>query len=179
MSQAPSKRIAPKTSDQSSRPLAPQPELARPSSSDRTALFALAGAVIAATIAYVASNYATKSAFDAKMVEIGVSILAADPSKSDVTPARQWAIDLVEKHSGEPFNAVDKSNLLHHPLTFFVGNSPLSLVAAGCAAWRKNPDGSWTQTGRIVTPGNNAFEGNTLKNTGETRLLDQLCTEHP
>ena len=51
------------------------------------------------------------------MVEIGVSILAADPGKSDVTPARQWAINLVSKYSGQPFGAEDVEKLLHNRLS--------------------------------------------------------------
>jgi hypothetical protein len=99
-------------------------------------MLALAGAIYASTQAFIASQQAStqafiasqqaaKSAFDASMVRVGVGILSADPSKSDVAPARQWAIDLVEKHSGQPFNEQDRANLLHHPL--------LVRSAAGCA----------------------------------------------
>jgi hypothetical protein len=134
---------------------------------------ALAGVIVAATITFAASVFGTRDAFDSKMVEIGIGILSADPTKSDVTPARQWAIDLVEKHSGQPFSDEDRKSLLHHAIvsTVTIKNTPIGLVAAGCGAFRKNPDGSWTQTGKIV----NTFEGNSFKGTGEARLLDQLC----
>jgi hypothetical protein len=45
------------------------------------------------------------------MVQIGVSILSADPSKSDVAPAREWAMKLVEQHSGLPFSDKDRGRL--------------------------------------------------------------------
>lgn len=124
--------------------------------------------------------YSTKGAFDAKMVELGIGILSADPSKTEVSPARQWALELVEEHSGKKFSEVDRESLLNHPIApqtvFYVDpRTPGGIAAAGCKAWRKNPDGSWTQVGKIVLPGNNTVEGMTMRNTGETRLLDQIC----
>jgi len=59
---------------------------------------------------------AARTAFDAQMVQIGVSILSADPSKSDIAPAREWAIALVEKHSGQEFSGEDRGNLWLHPI---------------------------------------------------------------
>lgn len=54
---------------------------------------------------------------DIKMVEIGLSILSADPSENEhVSPAREWAIRLVEKHSGEEFSVEDKKLLLNEPI---------------------------------------------------------------
>jgi hypothetical protein len=83
---------------------------------DRTAIYTLAGVIAAATIAFIGSQWAARTAFDAQMVQIGVGILSADPAKSDVSPAREWAMTLVEQHSGQAFSEKDRENLLHHPL---------------------------------------------------------------
>ena len=145
-----------------------------------TAMFALAGALIGATATFMGVQWAARSAFDAAMVQIGVGILSADPSKSDVVPARQWAIDLVERHSGHEFNAEDRASLLHHPIqTFqalpFVPGSPFSGVP--CSAFRKNPDGSWTIL-KVEKPGF-SIENSTIGGGGfEGRLLDQYCGSH-
>jgi hypothetical protein len=49
------------------------------------------------------------------LVEIAIGILRADP-KEDVTPARGWALDVIEKNSGVPFTKEDREALLHKPL---------------------------------------------------------------
>jgi hypothetical protein len=49
------------------------------------------------------------------LVEIAIGILRADP-KEDVTPARGWALDIIEKNSGVPFSREDREALLHKPL---------------------------------------------------------------
>jgi hypothetical protein len=49
------------------------------------------------------------------LVEIAIGILRADP-KDNVTPARAWAIDVIEKNSGVPFLAEDREALLHRPI---------------------------------------------------------------
>jgi hypothetical protein len=41
-------------------------------------------------------------------------IVRAEP-KEDVTPARGWALDVVEKNSGVPFSKGDREALLHSP----------------------------------------------------------------
>ena len=107
------KRLGSGGHSQSSQSSPPNPS---PLASDRNALYALAGVIAAATLALVASQWTARTAFDAQMVQVGIGILSADPSKSDVAPARKWAIDLVEKHSGQPFSADDLTDLLHHPL---------------------------------------------------------------
>lgn len=50
-----------------------------------------------------------------KLVEIGIGILRADP-KEKVTPARAWAIRLIEHSSGEPFLEEERKALLDGPL---------------------------------------------------------------
>ena len=73
-------------------------------------------AVIVGLMAASANYWAAARTFDGKMVEIGVAILAADPGKTDVAPARVWALDLIAKHSGQPFSETDREILLHRPL---------------------------------------------------------------
>ncbi|MBO6511767.1 MAG: hypothetical protein JJ979_25335 [Roseibium sp.] len=54
---------------------------------------------------------------DIKMVEIGLSVLRADPEDEDqIAPARQWAINIVEKHSGSEFGEEDAEKLLKEPI---------------------------------------------------------------
>ena len=48
-------------------------------------------------------------------MEIAISILRADP-KEDVTPARGWALDIIEKNSAVLFSKEDREALLHKPL---------------------------------------------------------------
>jgi hypothetical protein len=85
------------------------------------------------------------------MVQIGVSILSADPSKSDVAPAREWAMKLVEEHSGLPFSDKDRDSLLHHPLDLAAEAKAIwskePMVLLKCEGFRKKPDGSWEEKG--------------------------------
>ena len=79
-------------------------------------------AVVSAAIAGGASfgaGYLTFASKDQELkvhlVEIAIGILRADP-KEDVTPARGWALDIIEKNSGVPFSKEDRDALLHKPL---------------------------------------------------------------
>jgi hypothetical protein len=50
------------------------------------------------------------------IVEIAIGILRADP-KEDVSPARAWAMDGIDKYSGlRPFTADERDALLHKPI---------------------------------------------------------------
>jgi hypothetical protein len=159
------------------RPQEGFPNLATPSS-DRTAIYTLAGVIAAATLAFIGSQWAARTAFDAAMVQIGVNILSADPTKSDVAPAREWAISLVEKHSGHEFSAEDRGNLLHHPIQTQtlppIAGSPFS--GAPCNAFRRNPDGSWEVVKLDV--GKAHFGNLTMMDTRETQLLELFCGQH-
>jgi hypothetical protein len=146
--------------------------------SDRAAIYTLAGSIIAATIALIGSNWATKSSFDEKMVDIGVNILAADPSKSDVAPARKWAIDLVEKHSGLPFDSADRESLLHHPIQVASANGGLPSRSSECARWRRNSDGSWSEilTFGLAGLGHDvSIQARKITDATATRAIDQVC----
>jgi hypothetical protein len=59
---------------------------------------------------------------DIRLVEIGISILRAKPDETGVTPARQWAIDVIEKHSGTKFSKADRQALLQKQLDFVPGD---------------------------------------------------------
>ena len=49
------------------------------------------------------------------LVEIAIGILRADP-KDEVTPARAWAIDVIERNAGVLFTSEDRAALLHKPV---------------------------------------------------------------
>jgi hypothetical protein len=49
------------------------------------------------------------------------------------------------------------------------------LSALPCDAWKKNADGSWTQTADVIYPGNNRVSGNTFRGTTEAKELDAKC----
>ena len=74
---------------------------------------------LAAVLAAVATGwfgYASKDdELRVHLVEIAIGILRADP-KEDVTPARAWAIDVIEKNSGVKFLPEDRAALLHKPI---------------------------------------------------------------
>jgi hypothetical protein len=110
---------------------------------DRTAIYTLAGVIAAATIAFIGTEWAARTSFDAQMVQVGVGILSADPGKSDVAPARKWAVDLVEKHSGMPFSAEDRESLLHHPILSAATQETMEREYP-CLLFNRNADGSWT-----------------------------------
>jgi hypothetical protein len=55
-----------------------------------------------------------------RLVEIGIGILRADP-KDDVTPARAWAIKVIEQNSGVDFSEDEKNLLLHKPILSKLG----------------------------------------------------------
>jgi hypothetical protein len=70
------------------------------------AVVALAPALVGGVASGV-GNYFTFASQDQELkvhlVEIAIGILRADP-KEDVSPARGWALDVIEKNSGIPFS---------------------------------------------------------------------------
>jgi hypothetical protein len=87
-----------------------------------TAVVAASATVVAALIAGAvgfATGWFSLASKDEELrvhlVEIAIGILRADP-KEDVTPARAWAIDVIEKNSGVKFNPSDRAALLHKPV---------------------------------------------------------------
>jgi hypothetical protein len=158
-------------------PSTPSPSLQAPPR-DRTALIvavvALLASVLAAAVSSVSSYLAARANFDAQMVQVGIAILSADPGKSDVTPARQWAIDLVGSHSGQPFLGEDREKLLHHPIQTTLPVRPgFAFSGVPCNALQHNADGSWTVLHAVI--GGNIYEDDQMANTPETKLFDQFC----
>jgi hypothetical protein len=51
-----------------------------------------------------------------RLVEIAIGILSADPSKTDLTPARGWAMDIIDQKSGVKFSDADRAALLHQAI---------------------------------------------------------------
>jgi len=79
------------------------------------ALIAFAGVLGGAWFTLLTKDHELK----VRLVEIGISILRADPKadpKDDVTPARGWAIEVIEKNSETYFSPEDKALLLHTPI---------------------------------------------------------------
>lgn len=138
------------------------------------ASIALAGQIVTGLLQWQANQRAS----DIRMVEIGVSVLKA-PVSDDIANIREWALDVVADGSGRPFTSPQRAALLKKPFpsidAWVKTGSLIDYAPKPCEAFRKNADGSWTQTEKIVTPGNNVFEGNSFKGTGEARMLDMLC----
>jgi hypothetical protein len=58
----------------------------------------------------------------AKLVEVAVSILQADPKNSDNVPGlREWAIQVINEDSGRPLPTQSAKHLLQAPLPNFSG----------------------------------------------------------
>lgn len=53
---------------------------------------------------------------DIKMIEIALGILREDPKESNITAAREWAVSLLDRYSGEPLSEAARSELLDRPL---------------------------------------------------------------
>jgi hypothetical protein len=80
------------------------------------ALFTLLGAVIATFITSYYGSLSKDRELNIRLVEIGISILRADPKKEDISPARQWAIEVIQRNSGVAFSSDDRAALLHKPI---------------------------------------------------------------
>ena len=76
-----------------------------------TAICTLMGVLGGAWIALMTKDHELKI----RLVEIGIGILRADP-KDDVTPARRWAIDVIQNNSGVNFSEEEINLLLHKPI---------------------------------------------------------------
>lgn len=73
--------------------------------------------IAAATIFY--SVRSTEQERDAKLVEIGVSVLRVDPAKNfQVAGAREWALDLIDANAGVRFSPEARRELLSKPLGY-------------------------------------------------------------
>jgi hypothetical protein len=73
--------------------------------------------VAVATVIYAIRSTAEER--NAKLVEIGVSVLRIDPEKnSQVAGARKWALDLIDANAGVKFSAEARQALLNRPLGY-------------------------------------------------------------
>lgn len=79
----------------------------------------LALSIAAVSAAFTISTFRQER--NAKLVEIGVSILKADPTKEpDSIEAREWALDLIDANAGGvKFSPQARAELLKKPLRAF------------------------------------------------------------
>jgi hypothetical protein len=60
------------------------------------------------------------------------------------------------------------------PVTYTITSYPAGLADLPCDAFKKNPDGSWTQVA-ILVAGGALIVGLHFKNTSETRIIESKC----
>jgi hypothetical protein len=77
---------------------------------------AIAGTLITGTFNYLDH----KSDIDAKMIELSIGILRAQPTP-ETTPLRDWAIDVIEKRADFSFNERQKVALRTKELPYTAG----------------------------------------------------------
>ena len=75
------------------------------------ALIGFGGAVATGYFSYVSKDEELR----VHLVELAIGILKADP-KEGITPARGWAIEVIEKNSGIQFDKDDRAALLNKPI---------------------------------------------------------------
>ena len=94
----------------------------------------VAVATVAAAVATGWFSFASKDEeLRVHLVEIAIGILRADP-KEDVSPARSWAMDAIDKYSGlRPFTAEERAALLHKTNTCGLGLKSLGSEFLGAA----------------------------------------------
>ena len=59
-------------------------------------------------------------------------------------------------------------------MTYTITSYPAGLADLPCGAFKKNPDGSWTQ-GATLIAGGALIVGLNFKNTNETRIIESKC----
>jgi hypothetical protein len=97
--------------------------------STEIATIAVAGIALIGSVVSAFYTYANRNReLDIKLVEIGIGILRADPTGANLTPARAWAIQVIEDNSKVKFSNDDRQSLLQKPLLFrpAAGPSPAS-----------------------------------------------------
>ena len=124
----------------------------------KTFVSGLLGALIGA-VAVVAASWFSFASKDEELrvhlVEIAIGILRADP-KEDVSPARGWAMDAIDKYSGlRPFTADERAALLHKPIG---GALPAD---AGLPEWKRTFKG-YGRDGFIIVPPEELPDGSTI-----------------
>lgn len=59
--------------------------------------------------------------------------------------------------------------------TYTISSYPAGLAEVPCDAFKKNPDGSWTQVAILIAGGALIPAGNNFKNTAEGRIIEKKC----
>ena len=59
--------------------------------------------------------------------------------------------------------------------TYTISSYPAGLAEVPCEAFKKNPDGSWTQVATLIAGGALIPAGNNFKNTAESRIIEKKC----
>ena len=59
--------------------------------------------------------------------------------------------------------------------TYTISSYPAGLAEVPCEAFKKNPDGSWTQVAILIAGGTLIPAGNNFKNTAESRIIEKKC----
>jgi len=60
-------------------------------------------------------------------------------------------------------------------VTYTISSYPAGLAEVPCEAFKKNPDGSWTQVATLIAGGALIPAGNNFKNTAESRIIEKKC----
>jgi hypothetical protein len=58
--------------------------------------------------------------------------------------------------------------------TYTISSYPAGLAEVPCDAFKKNPDGSWTQVAILIAGGALIPAGNNFKNTAESRIRKEV-----
>lgn len=81
------------------------------------ALAGIVGAVIGGAITGVFNYLGHQGDLDAKMIELSIGILRAEPTP-ETTPLREWALNVIDKRGPFPFSAIQRAVILKQPLPF-------------------------------------------------------------
>jgi hypothetical protein len=77
----------------------------------------IVGAILGAAITSGFNYLSHRGDLDAKMIELSVGILRAEPTP-ETSPLREWAIDVIDKRAQFKFNANQRAALLKQELPF-------------------------------------------------------------
>ena len=114
--------------------------------------------IIVTAITQWSGIFSKSRELDIKMVEIGISILSADPKETQVAPARAWAIEVIEQYGRVKFAAEDRKNLLANQLQVAAAPAPAantsseSWVAVGILDSSNASDANFTLVNGSVLP---------------------------
>jgi hypothetical protein len=59
--------------------------------------------------------------------------------------------------------------------TYTISSYPAGLAEIPCDAFKKNPDGSWTQVATLIAGGALIPAGGNFKDTAEARIIEKKC----